>query len=190
MSAEFEQLVAQFDKFQSQLQNVDDRLANVGGMQDELSRIEATASSSDRSVTVVAGPGGAIMDVKFTEDALRQRPDALSAALMSTIQQAVAEAARKQATIVEEHMGDDLNLVDQVLETQADLFGTTVEEMRARMEEESPSRPAAEQQADDYSERSVLKSADEPQRPQTPPPPASSPSDGDRFLKNLFDDDH
>ncbi|MFI7118176.1 YbaB/EbfC family nucleoid-associated protein [Amycolatopsis sp. NPDC049868] len=189
MSAEFEQLVAQFDKFQSQLQNVDDRLANVGGMQDELSRIEATASSSDRSVTVVAGPGGAIMDVKFTEDALRQRPDALSAALMSTIQQAVAESARKQATIVEEHMGDDLNLVDQVLETQAELFGTTVEEMRARMDEESPSRPSAEP-SDDYSERSVLKSADEPQRPQPPQPPAPGGSDGDRFLKNLFDDDH
>ncbi|MFD5246427.1 YbaB/EbfC family nucleoid-associated protein [Amycolatopsis sp. NPDC058340] len=189
MSAEFEQLVAQFDKFQSQLQNVDDRLANIGGMQDELSRIEATASSSDRSVTVTAGPGGAIMDVKFTEDALRQRPDALSAALMSTIQQAVAESARKQATIVEGHMGDDLNLVDQVLETQAELFGTSVEEMRARMEEESPAQPAAEQ-SDDYSERSVLKSADDPQRPPAPQPPASSGSDGDRFLKNLFDDDH
>ncbi|MEV7550803.1 YbaB/EbfC family nucleoid-associated protein [Amycolatopsis sp. NPDC089917] len=186
MSAEFEQLVAEFEKFQSSIKNVDDRFANIGGMQDELSRLEATASSPDRSVTVVAGPGGAIMDVKFTEDALRQRPEALSAALMSTIQQAVAESARKQATIVEEHMGDDLNLVDQVLETQAELFGTTVEDLKARMDEAPPAEARAEQ-PDDYSERSVLKSADEPQ--QARPPASSGGSDGDRFLKNLFDED-
>ncbi|KFU82991.1 YbaB/EbfC DNA-binding family protein [Amycolatopsis lurida] len=184
MSAEFEQLVAEFDKFQSKLQNVDDRLANIGGMQDELSRLEATATSPDRSVTVVAGPGGAIMDVRFTEEALRQRPEGLSAALMSTIQQAVAESARKQATIVEEHMGDDLHLVDQVLETQAELFGTTVEDLKAQMED-APARERAEQ-PDDYSERSVLRSEAEPQQP-TPPPAAAS--DGDRFLKNLFDED-
>ncbi|KZB82035.1 YbaB/EbfC family nucleoid-associated protein [Amycolatopsis regifaucium] len=186
MSAEFDQLVAEFEKFQSKLQNVDDRFANIGGMQDELSRLEATATSPDRSVTVVAGPGGAIMDVRFTEEALRQRPEGLSAALMSTIQQAVAESARKQATIVEEHMGDDLHLVDQVLETQAELFGTTVEDLKAQMAEDAPARGRAEQ-PDDYSERSVLRSEAEPQQQPTPPPAGGS--DGDRFLKNLFDED-
>ncbi|GAB3707694.1 hypothetical protein GCM10027598_11220 [Amycolatopsis oliviviridis] len=187
MSAEFEQLVAEFEKFQSSIQNVDDRFANIGGMQDELSRLEATATSPDRAVTVVAGPGGAVMDVKFTEEALRQRPEALSAAVMSTIQQAVAESARKQAAIVEEHMGDDLNLVDQVLETQAELFGTTVEDLKARMDEAAPTPPAVEQ-SDDYSQRSVLRT-DEPEAPRPAPPAPSGGSDGDRFLKNLFDED-
>ncbi|ANN20805.1 hypothetical protein SD37_37910 [Amycolatopsis orientalis] len=187
MSAEFEQLVAEFEKFQSRIQNVDDRFANIGDMQSELSALQATASSPDRSVTVVAGPAGAIMDVRFTEEALRQRPEALSAALMSTIQQAVAESARKQAAIVEEHMGDDLHLVDQVLETQAEIFGTTVEEMRSKMAEEAPPRPSPES-PDDYSERSVLKSDPEPPRPA---PPSSGGSDGDRFLKHLFEEgDH
>lgn len=187
MSAEFEQLVAEFEKFQSKIQNVDDRFANIGDMQSELGALQATAFSSDRSVTVVAGPGGAIMDVKFTDEALRQRPEALSAALMSTIQQAVAESARRQAAIVEEHMGDDLNLVDQVLETQAELFGTTVEEMRSKMVEDAPTRPRPDQ-SDDYSEQSVLKADEEPRRPG---PPASPGSDGDRFLKHLFEEgDH
>ncbi|AUI59128.1 YbaB/EbfC family nucleoid-associated protein [Amycolatopsis sp. BJA-103] len=187
MSAEFDQLVAEFEKFQSRIQNVDDRFANIGGMQDELSRLEATATSPDRSVTVVAGPGGAVMDVKFTEEALRRRPEALSAAVMSTIQQAVAESARRQAAIVEEHMGDDLHLVDQVLETQAELFGTTVEELRSKMDEAAPPPPAAERH-DDYSERSILRT-DEPEPPRPAPPAPSSGSDGDRFLKDLFDED-
>ncbi|WP_158881312.1 YbaB/EbfC family nucleoid-associated protein [Amycolatopsis anabasis] len=183
MSAEFEQLVAQFEKFQAKLANVDDRLEHLGGMQEELTGLEATATSADRSITVVAGPGGSIKDIQFTEDALKQRPQALSAALLTTLREAVAESARRQAGIVEDHMGGDLSLVDQVLETQAELLGTTVDELRSKVAEEHP-KPA--EQPDDFSQRSVLRA--EPETPR-PAAPAAGDSAGDRFLKNLFDEE-
>jgi DNA-binding protein YbaB len=191
VSAEFERLVAEFEKFQSKIKNVDDQLGGIQRMQSELTELEATAVSADRSITVVAGPGGAITDVRFTEEALRQQPQALSSALMTTLRQAVAESARKQAAIVDEHMGAQLGLTDQVLETQAQLFGTSEDELRERLAEETPERPrpAEEEHHDDYSQQSFLQDGDsEPQRPSTPPP-STGGSQGDDFLRNLFDDD-
>ncbi|MFD9959114.1 YbaB/EbfC family nucleoid-associated protein [Amycolatopsis sp. NPDC058986] len=182
MSAEFDQLVAEFERFQSKIRNVDDRLAGIEGMRAELSALEATVTSPDRAVTVVAGPGGAVLDVRFTEEALRQSPQALSAALMSTLREAVAESARRQASIVEEHMGDDLGLTDQVLESQAELFGTSVEEMRSRMAAETAAAPAP---PDDFSEQSFVRRAEEP----PPAAPPSGGSEGDTFLRKLFDEE-
>ncbi len=187
MSAEFDQLVARFEEFQAGLKNVDDRFAQLGTMQAELSTLEATATSADRSVTVVAGPGGSVTDIRITDQALRQGGQALSATLMATLREAISEAARRQASIVQEHMGGDLDLVDQVLETQAEVLGTSVDELRSKMEETTPGRPRPER-VDDFSEQSVMRSTDEPRRPQAPPP-TSGGSDGDRFLKNLFDDE-
>ncbi|PRX43931.1 YbaB/EbfC DNA-binding family protein [Prauserella shujinwangii] len=188
MSAEFDRLVAQFEQFQSKLKNVDEQFANLGQMQRQIADLEAVATSPDRSITVVAGPGGSVKDIKLTEAALAQQPQALSSALLSTLQQAVAEAARKQAGIVEEHVGDDMHLTDQVLETQAQLFGTSPEELRERTEEERPARRAdADEVHDDYSQQSVLRSSDE-QPPGTPPPSATG-SQGDDFLRNLFSED-
>jgi DNA-binding protein YbaB len=235
VSAEFDQLVAQFEQFQSKLKNVDEQFANLGQMQGEIADLEARASSPDRAVTVVAGPGGTIKDIQFTPQALRQPPHALSAAVMSTLQRAVAEAARKQAGIVEGHLGGDMHLMDQVLQTQAELFGTTPEELRASMEQPQtpppapaggqappfgrqapppapfggqapppapfggqapPPRPTppprsaprrrAPEDADDYSQQSVLRRDDQPAPPLTPP--RNNPQQGG-FLRNLNEED-
>lgn len=194
MSAEFERLLAQFERFQSKIKKVDDQLANVERMQSEIAELEATASNADRSITIVAGPGGAIKDIQLTDKALSQQPQALSAALMSTIQEAVAEAARKQAAIVDDHMGGQLNVTDQVLETQAQLFGTSPQELRERMEQERPIRQTPlrpeEEYHEDYSHQDFLGS-DQGQQSPPPPPAPSGGSAGDEFLQNLFNnDDH
>ncbi|WP_007023254.1 YbaB/EbfC family nucleoid-associated protein [Saccharomonospora iraqiensis] len=192
MSAEFEQLVAQFEQFQSKIRNVDDQLADVGRMQTELADLEATASSADRAITVVAGPGGSVKDIQLTDKALTRSPQELSSSIMSTLQEAVAEAARKQATIVDEHMGGELNTTDQVVETQAQLFGTSPEDLRARMEEARPARPTPPEEEihEDYSQQDLF-GADEDDRPAppTPPPADDGGSAGDDFLRNLFDDE-
>ncbi|MGM1059230.1 YbaB/EbfC family nucleoid-associated protein [Saccharothrix sp. Mg75] len=140
MSAEFDQLVAQFEQFQAKLHRVDQQVAGIGDMQRELAAMEVVATSPDRAVTVVAGPSGAIKDIRLADHAMRRPPQALAAALMATLRQAVAEAARRQAGIVENALGDDMHLTDQVLETQAELFGVTPQELRA-MTEQPPTGP-------------------------------------------------
>ncbi|HVW44741.1 MAG TPA: YbaB/EbfC family nucleoid-associated protein [Amycolatopsis sp.] len=212
MSAEFDQLVAQFEQFQSKLKRVDEQFANIGEMQQELAGLEAVATSSDRSVTVVAGPSGSIKDIRLTDLAMRQSPQALAATLKSTLAQAVAEAARRQAGIVENAIGDDMHLTDQVLQTQAQLFGTTAEELRAMTEQGAPSpvgppspagpaphppqagpvrRPApprrpAPEEPDDFSQEHILRER-EPQQAPPPPRPQQRPQDG-QYL-NLYDDE-
>jgi DNA-binding protein YbaB len=130
MSAEFDQLVAQFERFQAQMHRVDQQFANIGEMQQQLTEMEAVATSADRAVTVVAGPSGTIKDIRLTDLAMRRPPHVLAAELMSTLQKAVAEAARRQAGIVEGALGGDMHLKEQVLETQAQLFGMTPDELR------------------------------------------------------------
>lgn len=131
MSAEFEQLVAEFEQFQAQIQNMDDRFEHLAGMQSELATLQTSASTPDQSITVVAGPGGSVLDIRLTEDAFRLGPEQLSGQLMATLREAVAEAARQQAGIVEEYAGGPV--LDQVLETQAEVTGVPVEELRQRV---------------------------------------------------------
>jgi DNA-binding protein YbaB len=183
MSAEFDQLVAEFERFQSQLTNVDDRFENIAGMQSELASLEVSVTSSDRSVTVVAGPGGSIQDIKFTEAALQLGSQRLGGVVMGVVHEAVAEAARRQALIVQEYVGDDLPVLDQVLETQAEVTNTPIEELRARVENEKTARPPAP--VGDEEESIVFRDT---------PPPAAAPgvdaaTDSDSFLKSVWDEE-
>lgn len=183
MSAEFDQLVAEFQRFEAGIRDADERFAGLDAMRQELTRLRATAASPDGGVTVVTGPGGAVLDVEFTDAALAKGPQALSAALMTTLREAVGAAARRQAVIVQEHVGDD-GLVEQVLEAQAEAFGTSVEELRSKLAEETAPPIAA---PEDFSEDRVLRKADAPDPPAAPP--ASGGSAGDSFLRNLFDEE-
>ena len=192
MSAEFEQLVAEFEKFQSKIKKAETQFAKVGEMQEELAELESVAASPDRSVTVVAGPGGSVKDIRLSPEALRQQPQQLAASILSTMHTAVADAARKQAGIVDAQFGAafHLNVEEQVLEAQAEALGTTSDDLRSQMSEEPPqdtARPAGRRPRveGDFSEESVLWRSDEPSAgPQQP----GGSSAGDQFLKNLFDD--
>jgi DNA-binding protein YbaB len=137
MTAEFDQLVAEFEQFQAQIKNMDDRFEQLAGMQGELASLEVTATSPDHAVTVVAGPGGAVRDIRLTEEALELGAERLGSVLMQTLQNAVADAARQQAGIVEEFAGGPV--LDQVLETQSELTGVPVEELRAKVRPEPDS---------------------------------------------------
>ncbi|XVS64389.1 YbaB/EbfC family nucleoid-associated protein [Actinosynnema sp. CA-299493] len=161
MSAEFDQLVAQFEQFQSKLHRVDQQVVGIDRMRQELAAMEVVATSPDRAVTVVAGPSGAIKDIRLGDIALRRPPHALAGAIMATLRQAVAEAARRQAGIVESALGDDMHLTDQVLETQAQLFGVTPQELKAMTEQAAPPPPPLP--------------AAPPYTAPPPPPPAAGP---------------
>jgi DNA-binding protein YbaB len=131
MTAEFDQLLSEFEQFQAQIKNMDDRFEHLAGMRGELANLEVRATSADESVTVVAGPGGSVLDIRLTEDALRLGAERLGAELMATLREAVADAARQQAAVVEEYAGGPV--LDQVLETQAEVTGIPVEELREKV---------------------------------------------------------
>jgi DNA-binding protein YbaB len=180
MSAEFDQLVAEFEKFQSTLRRADDQLADVALMQSELSALEVSVTSPDRTVTVLSGVGGSIKDIQFTEGATQLGPQRLGSVVMTAVREAVAEAARRQASIVQQYAGGDAPVLDQVLETQAQVTGVSVEELRAKVEQEAPPRrmePVGEE------EQSVVF------RDSTPPPPQAAGDAADSFLKSVWDEE-
>ncbi len=177
MTAEFDQLVAEFEEFQAGLRNVDDRFERLAGLQDELASLEVSAASPDHAVTVVAGPGGAVTDVRVTEAAMRLTPEQLSATIMSTLRAAVADAARTQAAIVQDHVGEDADVLGQVLETQSEVTGVPVEELREQVRGPAP-RPAEQ--------------AEPPELPvftEQEPRHQAPPDDADTFLRDLSDEE-
>jgi DNA-binding protein YbaB len=182
MSAEFDQLVAEFESFQSKLKDADDRFGDVAGMQSELAGLEVTVNSPDRTVTVVAGVGGSVTDIRFTEAAVQLGSQRLGEVVMTTVREAIGEAARRQAAIVQEHMGGDAQVLDQVLETQAEVTGVPVDELRKRVEQEAAAaRPAA--QVGEVEESIVFRDT---------PPPKSAPGEdsaADSFLKSVWDEE-
>jgi DNA-binding protein YbaB len=179
-SPEFDQLVAQFEDFQSRLKHVEEPLADIAAMQSELEALEVTVSSPDHAVTVIAGVGGSVKDIRFTEAAMQLGSQRLSGVVMTTLRDAVAEAARRQAGIVQEHAGD-APVLEQVLETQSQVTGVPVEELRAKVEQETPQRrhtPVGEE------EQSIV-FRDNP----APATPTTTGDAADSFLKSVWDEE-
>jgi len=88
----------------------------------ELKEITGTASSPDGVVTVVAGPGGEVKSVSFSDRVRELPPAALAASVTHTIAAARAAAAKQQAEVVRQGLGDS-DLLDKVLDSDEQLFG-------------------------------------------------------------------
>jgi DNA-binding protein YbaB len=153
-------------------QTANDLVGRYAEMKDEIAQIRATAHSTDRNVTVVAGPGGSVIDVKLSEHSLRAgSPQSLGGSIMSAIRLAVADAARQQAAIVQRYVGDRVNIAERVNATQQEILGDKIEAGEAEQE-----RLAAQQQYSQPAEGSVMQRAGyqppAPPVPQAPRPPA------------------
>jgi hypothetical protein len=95
------------------------KVKDFGGLREQLGQIRAIVHSPDGSVAVAAGPGGTVQDIRFSPQAMALGPDGLRAAVMGTLRAAIAQAARQQAQLVQQYVGDDMDVVGQVRATQA-----------------------------------------------------------------------
>lgn len=175
------QKLAQIDKRKRESEQ---KFASLGKLREEIQSLQASATSPDRNVTVVAGPGGSIQSVKISDDAMRGSALQLSQSVTQAIQQAVAAAARQQAAIVQNYAGGDV--LDRVLETQSQMLGTSVDELRSSSEVSARQAPVAQAEPDDYAEQNFLSNGGD-QRPASASSAGSSA--GDSFLRNLYSDE-
>jgi DNA-binding protein YbaB len=155
VSAELERLTAEFEKFQARIKQAEVTFSGLGEMQERLGQLEAVATSPDRTVRVVAGAGGMVTDLQLTPEAMRKPAPALAAMIMTTMRTAIAEAARRQAGIVDETVGGafGLNTTDQVKQAQAEALRTTVSSEATP----PPKRPARPKDEDDFSQNTVYR---------------------------------
>ena len=114
-----EALTAAEEKLQAIKESARQRMRSFEGLREELGRIRAIVHSPDGSVAVAAGAGGTVQDIRFSPQALALGPDGLRAAVMSTLRQAIAQAARQQAQLTQQVVGDDLDVVGRVRAAQA-----------------------------------------------------------------------
>jgi DNA-binding protein YbaB len=129
MPADLDDLQRKLETLKEAGRRAEERMGDFGRMREQISELQVSATSADRSVTVTAGPGG-VTGIEFTQEAMRQSPAQLSSTVMSTLQHAVAEAARKQADIVQEYVPDS-DVRERVLRTQEELFGSHAEQPQA-----------------------------------------------------------
>ena len=148
------------------------RLAGYQNMKEEMAQLRTAVLSPDRAVTVVAGPGGSIINVEFRPEAMRLSPQALSRAVMTTIQQAVAQSARQSAEIVQRFAGDQIDIAERVNKVQEEIFGPAPE-----LPPPPPPAPAGggflQQARPQYPPQPPMppQAPQPPQRMQPPPPP-------------------
>jgi YbaB/EbfC DNA-binding family protein len=178
VTTEMDRLRAAFGEFTARVSRGGQPLPNVDDLRAELGELTASVTSRDDTVTVVAGPGGAITRISLSSMAMRQSSAELEATLMATLRQAVAEAARGEAAIVERHTGGGLRLVDDVMRTQAAALGTSVETLRSAVERAESDQTGAVVEDEDYSQRSIRTDTGG-----AAPPGATA---GDEFLRGLF----
>jgi hypothetical protein len=144
-------------RLQEAARKADQRLEGYRLMKEEMTALRATAVSPDRSVTVVAGPGGSILGVEFRPEAQRMPLQALSTAVMAAVQAAVADSARQSAELVQRYAGDQIDIVARVNKVQEEVFGVQP------VEQAPPPPPAPE--------GTFLRYEHPPARPPMPPPP-------------------
>lgn len=187
MSADLDELRREYEKFQAMRQKAaeDNPAQHIGQLREQMTALTAAVTSPSGKVTVVAGQGGSIQDIQLTDEAMRLPAAALAAELKLTLQQAVAAAAREQASIVDQHMGG-LNMYDQVLQNQAEAFGTTVDELK-QLGQPAAAPPKPPRDDDDFSQNTFM--AKRQTRSEPPPSRPSGGSAGDQFLKNLMDEE-
>ncbi|SHG48151.1 YbaB/EbfC family nucleoid-associated protein [Streptoalloteichus hindustanus] len=91
--AQVEELLASYRRDRERLASVHRALATV----------RESATSEDGAVTATVGPGGALVDLTFTDDAYRRhRPDALARLVVRLVASAAASAAeRSERTVAE-----------------------------------------------------------------------------------------
>lgn len=66
-----------------------------------LEKLRVTASSGDRTVTVEMAAGGAIVDLKLTQQAMAKTPDTLAATILEAIRTGLAQVAERTTAEVE-----------------------------------------------------------------------------------------
>lgn len=72
------------------------RFAGVGDMQERIAQVATTVTSPSGEVTVVAGAGGTVTDLRLTAGAMHLEAGQLSAMIMKPMRQAVAGAVQQQ----------------------------------------------------------------------------------------------
>lgn len=162
MSAQMDELIAQFQNFRSKVREAEARFAGVGDMQERIARLETTVTSPDGTVTVTAGAGGTITGLRLTAGATRVEAGQLSATIMDTIRRAVAGAVQQQAGIVDDAFGDafGVDVSAQVREAQTEAFGTPAPEPASEQQPRQASRPArrpAAEDDDDFGQGPILR---------------------------------
>jgi hypothetical protein len=122
MSAWAEGLARRIESIDTAAADNRQRAESYRQLTEELKDVAGTATSPDGTVTVVAGPGGALKSITFSDATHRVAPSTLSATVMHTIARAQAEAARMQADAVRRGLGST-ELLDRVLAEDSRLFG-------------------------------------------------------------------
>lgn len=170
-------------------QKGDQRQAALTRMKDEIGAMSVTVSSPDRAVTVVAGPGGGVQSVRVSDEALQGSAIQLSSTITTTIHEAVAAAARRQAAIVQDALGEQSTVLEQVLQTQAEAFGTSVAALKATVAEERPVVPQRPiDQGADFAEEDFL--AEQQQAGPARPEVRRRPAEDDDFLDPFDEGGH
>ncbi|GAB2664998.1 hypothetical protein GCM10027271_24910 [Saccharopolyspora gloriosae] len=93
-------------RIQEMLARFEEQATAAAQLKDKMGAIRGEARSQDGAVTVAVAPSGAVLDLRLSQQAMRQSHTALQQAIMQTIRQATQQAAETMNATVEPVLGD------------------------------------------------------------------------------------
>ncbi|GAA4231466.1 hypothetical protein GCM10022254_28730 [Actinomadura meridiana] len=89
-------------------------MAKYKGVREEIEHLSVSATSQDRSITVTVGPGGAVQDIEFQQQALRLGPERLASTLITMIRTATVQVNQQMADLVQPLAPSGVDVMDMV----------------------------------------------------------------------------
>lgn len=93
-------------RIQEMLARFEEQASAAAQLKDKMGAIRGEARSQDGAVTVTVAPSGAVLDLRLSQQAMRQSHTELQQAIMHTIRQATQQAAETMNATVEPVLGD------------------------------------------------------------------------------------
>ncbi|ASU77630.1 hypothetical protein CDG81_04110 [Actinopolyspora erythraea] len=103
-------------------QQVEDKMRQAQRIREAASAVSGEASSRDGSVRVTVDQNGNMSDLRLEPEAMRQRPEELSEAILSTARSARSQLTERMREAMEPVLGQDSETMDSVLAGMRDRF--------------------------------------------------------------------
>ncbi|SFE26489.1 Conserved DNA-binding protein YbaB [Actinopolyspora alba] len=129
-------------------QQIQDKMQQAQRIQDAASAVSGEASSGDGSVRVTVDQNGNMSDLRLEDGALRQRPEQLSEAILTTVRSAQAQLTDRMREAMEPVLGEDSETMDSVLSGMRDRF--PVEPEQGGAASTRGGQDSGEEQYDEY----------------------------------------
>lgn len=96
-------------------QQIQAKMQQAERLREAATSVRTSSSSRDGAITTTVDHSGNLIDLQLTDAALRQRPDEVSASILSTLRSAQSQLGEQMREVMEPVVGSDTETMEAVM---------------------------------------------------------------------------